>query len=48
MNRLDFFGLYVGISRVHESENMRILLPQDVGNYFSHIKNLKCDSSLRR
>jgi hypothetical protein len=47
MNYLDFFALYVGISRIQDSNNMRILPPHDA-NGFSHFLQLKCDPRLRR
>jgi hypothetical protein len=47
MHPIDFFGLYVGISRIKNSSNLRILPPHH-GGYFSHIEHLKCDPDLRR
>jgi hypothetical protein len=44
---LDYFGLYVGISRVRNSRNMRIL-PLHCGYDFKHIHKLHCDSNLTR
>jgi ATP-dependent exoDNAse (exonuclease V) alpha subunit len=47
LNTLDFFGLYVGISRVQDSASLRILPPQP-GKNFGHIKRLKCDPRLKQ
>jgi hypothetical protein len=48
MNSLDFFALYVGISRVRDPENMRILPPHNGAGDLNYIKRLKCDPRLRR
>jgi hypothetical protein len=48
MNSLDFFALYVGISRVRDQENMRILPPHNGAGDLNYIKRLKCDPRLRR
>jgi hypothetical protein len=47
MAALDFFGLYVGMSRIKTSMNLRILPPQP-GKDFRHIQWLKCDAHLKR
>jgi hypothetical protein len=47
MCSLDYFGLYVGISRVRESRHMRIL-PSHSEDGFQHIEKLHCNPKLRR
>lgn len=47
LNAIDFFGFYVGLSRVTDSNNMRIM-PPHAWKDFAHISNLKCNPRLRR
>jgi hypothetical protein len=46
LGKLDFFGFYVGISRVRFGKNLRIL-PCQPDCSFSHLKRLKPSPSLR-
>ena len=47
LNSLDFFALYVGMSRIKTSVDLRIL-PAHQGMDFRYIQYLKCDPKLKR